>query len=176
MLYTTILNKQTLFSVLNIAFCAILFTTGCAPQKSNAIQTRENLEAHVNYLASDELKGRKPGSPEIEQAATYLTSQLEEAGVAPLGDNYRQTFEVITGVVTGEGNEFTVVAGRSAPTSFTLGENYIPISLSANSKASGKVYFVGYGISSEKENYDDYAGIDVKDGIVVMFRGFPQFG
>jgi len=159
-----------------IAFCVMLLKSGCAQHNNEAIQTRKNLEAHVNYLASDEMRGRKPGSPEIEQAAEYLASELKKAGVSPLGDDYRQYFNVITGVSTRKGNQYSVVAGRSAPTSFTLGENYIPIGLSANTGAAGKLFFVGYGISADDKNYDDYAGLDVKDAIVVMFRGFPRFG
>lgn len=171
----TMIHKQMFYAVLNIAFCVFLFTSGCAPQNNDVIQTRKNLEAHVQFLASDAMKGRKPGSPEIEQAASYLAKEFKDAGVAPLGDNYRQSFEVITGVSMDEGNEYTVLAGRSAPTSFVAGENFTPIGLSSSTKASGKLFFVGYGISAEDENYDDYSGLDVKNAIVVMFRGFPQF-
>lgn len=48
--------------------------------------TRAELEAHVKFLASDELRGRATGSVEGLRAARYLASVLESYGVAPAGD------------------------------------------------------------------------------------------
>lgn len=44
------------------------------------------LEAHVRFLASDELKGRETGTPENERAALYLAECLKSAGLEPAGD------------------------------------------------------------------------------------------
>jgi hypothetical protein len=49
--------------------------------------TREHLEQHVRYLASDELAGRPTGSDGALLAARYLADALAEAGVAPAGDD-----------------------------------------------------------------------------------------
>ncbi|BAO55462.1 M28 family peptidase [Nonlabens marinus] len=48
----------------------------------------------VQYLASDELKGRETGSEGIELAATYLAERFEQMGIQPYGQNYRQPFTV----------------------------------------------------------------------------------
>jgi hypothetical protein len=45
-----------------------------------------DLEAHVRFLASDELRGRMTGSPESVRAAHYLAAVLERAGLEPAGD------------------------------------------------------------------------------------------
>ena len=34
--------------------------------------------------------------------------------------------------------------------------------------------FVGYGITAREYNYDDYAGVDVKDKLVLILRHEPQ--
>ncbi len=34
--------------------------------------------------------------------------------------------------------------------------------------------FAGYGITAPEYNYDDYAGLDVKDKIVIVLRHEPQ--
>ena len=34
--------------------------------------------------------------------------------------------------------------------------------------------FAGYGITAPKNHYDDYAGIDVKDKLVLILRHEPQ--
>jgi hypothetical protein len=50
------------------------------PEPDPAI-TRAELERHVGYLASDELRGRASGTPEVRAAASYLASMLEAAGL-----------------------------------------------------------------------------------------------
>ena len=43
--------------------------------------------ADVTYLASDALKGRGNGSPELDQAADYIAGKFKDAGLQPAGDN-----------------------------------------------------------------------------------------
>ena len=40
---------------------------------------------HVKYLASDEMKGRGDGSPELDKAADYIASQFRACGLASDG-------------------------------------------------------------------------------------------
>jgi len=49
--------------------------------------TRADIEAHVRFLASDELAGRATGTPEAARAAAYLADVLARCGVEPAGDN-----------------------------------------------------------------------------------------
>jgi hypothetical protein len=48
--------------------------------------TRAEIEAHVRYLASDELAGRKTGSEGAVLAANHLAMVLKACGVEPAGD------------------------------------------------------------------------------------------
>ena len=50
--------------------------------------TRAEIEAHVRFLASDELDGRATGTPEAERAAHYIGLVLEREGVQPAGDDH----------------------------------------------------------------------------------------
>ena len=45
------------------------------------------LSRHVYYLASDEMKGRMTAAPETRRAAEYIATALQQAGVAPAGDD-----------------------------------------------------------------------------------------
>lgn len=47
----------------------------------------------VNYLASDAMKGRETGSPEIEKAADFLTNVLKQHYIQPFYPAYRDTLE-----------------------------------------------------------------------------------
>lgn len=65
----------------------LLLVDGAALASNSDPQiTRAELEAHVKFLASDELKGRKTGSPESRLASEYLARVFKEAGLEPAGD------------------------------------------------------------------------------------------
>jgi hypothetical protein len=57
------------------------------------------LTEHVVYLASTELEGRGVGSGGITEAAAYIESRFEAAGLAPGGEDgtYRQSFVISEG-------------------------------------------------------------------------------
>ena len=56
------------------------------------IFSEDRMMKSIKYLASEELKGRGLGTPEIDQAANYIAEEFKEAGLQPLGDSYFQKF------------------------------------------------------------------------------------
>lgn len=54
---------------------------------------RATAEAHIGFLASDDLEGREAGFRGGRIAAEYIVSNLKTMGIAPLGDSYYQPFE-----------------------------------------------------------------------------------
>jgi hypothetical protein len=58
---------------------------------------------NISYLASDEMKGRELGSPELDKAADFIAAKFEEYGLLPGSDegSYFQSFEK---VFHGKGN------------------------------------------------------------------------
>ena len=130
--------------------------------------------AHVRYLASPELKGRATGSPELEIAAGYIAKQFQSFGIKPAdGKDYLQPFSVTINAHLGTDNRLSVTdAGRK--TDLTSGRDYVPFSFSSSTEVSGPVVFAGYGITAPDLHYDDYAGIDVKNKLVLILRHEPQ--
>ena len=51
------------------------------------------LQTHVQFLASADLEGRKPGTPGHRKAADYIVTEFQNAGLQPLAslNGYRQT-------------------------------------------------------------------------------------
>src|ERR1700753_3585657 len=47
----------------------------------------ERLRAHISYLASDKLEGRRTGTPGAEEAARYISEEFKRLGLAPGGVN-----------------------------------------------------------------------------------------
>ena len=128
----------------------------------------------VTYLASPELKGRMTGSPELETAAKWLVKQYKELHIRPVPDaEYIQRYEVTVNASLGSANRLSWSRGGT-PHQAALGQDFQPYNFSANGAFSGPMIFVGYGISAPEYGYDDYAGVDVKDKVVVVLRHEPQ--
>jgi len=70
--------------------------------------TAGELKEYTGFLASDSLKGRKPGTAEINVAADYIRDHFNAAGLKLLDDNGFQWFDVVTDVKVGENNSFYV--------------------------------------------------------------------
>src|SRR5690349_17271628 len=47
--------------------------------------TAAALRKHVNYLASDKLKGRANGTPGLDEAGDYIAAEFAAAGLQPAG-------------------------------------------------------------------------------------------
>ena len=64
-----------------------------------AVFSGERLKQHVDHLASPEMEGRGLGSPQLEEAATYIAGEFASAGLKPTGDDgsYLQGFPVVKG-------------------------------------------------------------------------------
>ncbi len=61
---------------------------------SENVISEEDLAQTVKFLSSDELEGRKTGTPGIEKAAAYIENVFEKEGIKPFFDTYRSSFEV----------------------------------------------------------------------------------
>ena len=76
-------------------FLVFWFVVGSFLSSNSYAQIQEsNLKKHIEYLASDEMKGRQTGSKEVEKAAQYIEKHFKEYGLLPKGTKkYRQNFE-----------------------------------------------------------------------------------
>jgi Zn-dependent M28 family amino/carboxypeptidase len=127
----------------------------------------------VKYLASPELKGRGTGTPGLEKAAKYIEKQFRAAGLQPLGGDYFQRFPVTTNARLGSHSRFEYAENGRKKT-LKLQQDFVPFNFSASGRLSGRLVFAGYGITAPEYHYDDYAGLEVKDKIVVVLRHEPQ--
>jgi len=123
--------------------------------------TASELEAHLSFLASDEMRGRNTGSPELDIAASYIVTQLKLAGVKPVsGKSYLQEvpLERIDPPVSGE---ITIGSDK-----LKLKDDFLFLS-GGSVRLEKEFVFVGYG------TMEDFQTVDVKDKIVVAFAGLP---
>lgn len=141
------------------------------PPSRSATTTPATTQETLRHLASDEMEGRGVGTKGLDRAAEYIAAQFERDGLEPLPgfDGYFQRFEMTTGATIASGTKLNL-AGDA------LGQDksFRPLSFSASAPFDGPVAFGGYGISSEKFDYDDYAGIDVKGKVALVLRFEPH--
>ena len=142
-----------------------------------------SIQHHIEILASDELEGRMTGSKGAELAAKHIAAQFAHLNLKPIGDeaSYFQAFEFTAGRrIIAEENRFHLtrqVHGSEQVMEFSVERDFQPLSFSRNGVVEGEVVFVGYGLTVPGElgeGYDAYAGLDVKDKIVVALRYVPE--
>lgn len=125
---------------------------------------------HVRYLADPRCEGRGVGTQGLEYAAEHIEKEFRDLGLEPAGKNgtYRQAVEVVTGVEVASPTDLTI-DGRA----FAVDRDFVPLGFSASGQASAGVVFAGYGITAPEYDYDDYAGIDVRDRFVLVLAYEP---
>lgn len=141
------------------------------------VQIRSDME----YLASDDLRGRGVGDASIDQAAAYLVERMKAIGLStdvwqksPL-----QPFNVTLGAkpTDKQSNYLELSPSTNEQTNqrWQLGDGFTPLTIgSALGKVTAPLIFAGYGITAPELNYDDYQGIDAKGAIVIVLRKEPQ--
>lgn len=130
--------------------------------------TRAETEAHLRFLAADELMGRRTGEPGNLVAARYIAEQFRALGLKKTAGSgttdYYQTVPllIVKPVATG-----VLLTGTD---SLKVGNQFVVIAGGKTDLTAGLVY-VGYGLS---EGEDGYKGQDVKGKFVVTQVGSPE--
>src|SRR5579872_1409158 len=128
----------------------------------------------VKTLSAPNMEGRGAGTKGLARAARLLEARYKNLGLKPAGTNgYLQPFTVVTGAELKGDNHVTVQISDSKK-ELKVNQDFVPFSFSSSGTVSGPVVFVGYGASADEFGYDDYAGLDVKDKIVVVLRYEPS--
>lgn len=91
--------------------------------------TLENIKQHIGYLADDRLEGRRAGTPGEKLAMEYISSRMQELGLAPKGTKgYYQPFEINEGRIPDPGAYLYINNDKLNP------EDYFFLAYSAEKK------------------------------------------
>jgi hypothetical protein len=128
----------------------------------------------IKSLASPDMEGRGAGTKGLTRARRLIEKRYKELGLEPAGSNgYTQPFMVVTGARLKSDNHLAVEAAGSR-SDLKINQDFVPFSFSASGQIAAPVVFAGYGATADEFHYDDYAGLDVKDKIVVVLRYEPS--
>ena len=170
------------FAGVLLSFVIVATVFAQKPQVSDSVE--QNLRKHVEYLASDKLEGRRTGEQGATFAAGYVANAFAQYRLKPGSKtakgktNFLQQFPYVAGVTLGKDNFLRIVpADATRENKMEIGGNWMPLGFSPNADIPpSPTVFAGYGISASELKYDDYAGLDVKDKIVLIFDSTPDVG
>ncbi|MBZ5721706.1 MAG: M20/M25/M40 family metallo-hydrolase [Acidobacteriia bacterium] len=129
---------------------------------------------HVKVLADDNLEGRETGSAGLRKAEAYVVDQLKKSGLQPAGsDGFYQPVKFQSRQIVEKESSLALVRdGKAEPLS--LGEDAIfSTRVDLAPRVEAPLVFVGYGLSIPEKGYDDFAGLDLKGKVAVLFTGSP---
>ena len=151
----------------------IVFASSIEPSRPALDSIRPaDIRKHIDFLASDSLKGRDTPSEGLKIAADYLVTEFKRYGLQPLSGSYIQEFNV-NRVRLGDGNYLKLTKTDQPEILFRIKREFMPFAYTADDSVNAELAFVGYGITAPEFNYDDYQNIDVKDKVVLILRHEP---
>jgi len=130
--------------------------------------------SHIEYLASDDLKGRNTGSEGHLKAARYIAGEFERSGLKPAGSSgYFQPVKFdVKEIAENQSSLALVVDGKTK--ALALGNDAtLALRGDIQEDTQAQAVFAGFGLKVPEKNYDDLAGLDVKGKIVVFLSGGP---
>jgi len=141
--------------------------------------TECELKAHINFLASEELQGRETGTDSLKVASKYIEAEFAQSSVssAPGQKGYFQSIQLSLRTLSGS-PELSLPGSTSTDNgkkSFKNEKDFTVLGFSGSGEVKAQVVFAGYGITAPENNYDDYAGLDVKGKVVLVLRYAPRF-
>ena len=141
---------------MNKVFYALIFIVilGCKSTIEKSVKTieitKDHVKSNLEYLALDELEGRRTGSKGIEKAAIYIENLFKENNIKPYFETYRDSFNVkdvigynVIGFIEGNDpdlkNEFVILGAHYDHIGTAKTVDGDSIANGANDDASGTV-------------------------------------
>lgn len=163
---------------------AIMLFASCKQKDTTADEndglsffSADSMKQHVAVLASDAFMGRKPFTAGETKTLDYLQQQFKAIGTEPgNGDSYLQAVPMVNITATAAPS-MTVTSAKG---NFTLKafDDYViwtDKTDSVETLDNSELVFAGYGVVSPENNWNDYAGLDVKGKVVLVMVNDPGF-
>lgn len=169
------MNLKRYKNLLLFTIFFLLFSPGFPQNISLPYISKSELENHVKFLASDSLQGRGFSSniPALEITADYLVATIEKAGLQYKGKGYSQNFELVESG-RDEENTFLKIFHNKKETVFSGNEFVLFNQKSEVFDMDGELIFAGFGWKDENSDFDELAGLELKNKVVLISAGTPE--
>ena len=131
--------------------------------------TAAQLRDYLFFVASDEMEGRDTPSKGLDLTAKFLALQLSRWGFRGGGDEgtFFQRIPLQSRRLEPERTRLTWNGAE-----LVLGTDYLARPIAG--KAEGPLVCVGHGVKINSKGIDPYAGVDVRDRILLVADGLPK--
>ena len=167
-----------LTSALLLALAAVPSGARSAPEPTEppGLETirAADLMKTVEFLAAPRLQGRLAGGPGYWTAAREMAHRFRRLGLAPGGDDgFYQRLDVEYEEI--DSCTLALVRPDGSARALRLGPDFTCRGLTGSGHFTAPVVFAGYGLSMPERGYEDYAGLDVRGKVVLVFKAAPPF-
>jgi Zn-dependent M28 family amino/carboxypeptidase len=151
----------------------MLLAVGCAAQAAEHFDGK-TWWATVQVISDDKYEGRDTGSKGEHEAQEYIVGKLKGLGVEPAGDNGFYQGVKLRSLEIDESHSQLALVKDGAAQKLTLGEQaFFSTRFPPAQKIDAPLVFVGYGLNISEKNYNDFAGLDLKNKVAVIITGSP---
>lgn len=163
----------------------VAFVGGCTTEQSPAppgpSSTRAGdaalrIEADVRFLADDLLEGREAGTRGHELAALYVAQRMRATGLEPAGEqgSYYQVVPMLRATRVADGSRLEI-SRNGRTTSLAFRDQFLPALnfQAAAARVQAPAVFVGQAVHAPELQHDDFAGVDVRGKVALLFAGSP---
>jgi Zn-dependent M28 family amino/carboxypeptidase len=142
--------------------------------------TAEDFASRLQKISGDAFEGRKPGTIGERMSTAWIKDQFEQIGLKPgNGANWFQTVPMVETTLLDADGVALDVAARDGSERFAYRTDMVINALDGSPAvdiADSPIVFVGYGVVAPEQNWNDYAGLDVKGKTVVVLVNDPGWG
>jgi hypothetical protein len=158
-----------LFAIVVLAVSVNLFSKDQPPSQGSA----EQLEADLRFLSDDLLEGREAGTRGYNLAALYVAQRFRALGLRPGGDDATY-YQAVPMLEYSPGTDASLYIDGI---DLVAGEDYLvfPSSKGESIDIRAPLVFGGMCFASERENRDDFAGLDLEGKIVGCIADAPKY-
>jgi len=160
-LFQTKYKMKKLILFILILFYSNIINAQNNPDQKNYTISKSEIESQIYFLASDELRGRKTGSTEIDIAAVYLANILRQYKVKPKGDN-NSYYQYVPLEKTSQAKQLSIKLDDLSS------EKIIPIQFSNNISLKNDAIYLNFGLEA------DYKDKDVNGKLIIVKSGIEE--
>ncbi len=167
------------YLIIALVICAL---NSCKVENNNLTAalnsiTSDGMKKQLSVIASDDFQGRGPSTIGEQKTITYLADQFKEEGLKPANNgSYFQEVSLIK--LTADTAMTVDIEGGKKGLSLKYHRDFIGTSGQAADFIkidNSDIIFVGYGVNSPENNWNDYEGLDVKGKTVLIMVNDPGY-
>lgn len=168
----------------SLSFISVILLASCKPKDKTIDENdglsffnTDSIKKNVSVLASDAFMGRKPFTEGETKTIEFLQQQFKAIGMEPgNGESFLQEVPMVNISATAAPSmNAKTLKGNLTLKAF---DDYVIWTDKTDSSISldnSELVFAGYGVVAPENNWNDYAGLDVKGKVVMVMVNDPGF-